>query len=278
MKNNKFLKKTIIGVGVSVMVLGSLIGCGKKNDQVKNQLTVAASPVPHSEILAYAKELLEEKGIDLKVVEYTDYVQPNKVVNEGDIDANYFQHLPHLDDFNANNKAKLVAAGFIHFEPLGIYPGKSNDLKNIKDGAKIAVPNDTSNEARALLLLQEHGLIKLKEEAGFNATTMDIVENPHNIEIVELEAVQVSRVIDEMDFAVINGNYALLAGLNVEKDSLVREEKGSDSAETYTNIVAVREGDEKREDIKALIEVLSSDKMKAFIDEKYQGSVVINSK
>lgn len=278
MRKNTMLKKTMIGLGVAVMVLGSFIGCGKKNNQESKKLVVAASPVPHSEILEFAKDLLKEKGIELDVKEFTDYVQPNKVLNAGDVDANYFQHKPYLDDFNENNKTDLVAAGFIHFEPLGVYPGKSNDLKNIKDGAKIAIPNDTSNGARALLLLQDQGVIKLKEGATFSATRMDIVENPHNVEIIELEAPQVARVLDEMDFAVINGNYALLAGLNVETDSLVKEEKGSASAEAYTNIIAVKAGDENREDIKALIEVLSGDKMKAFIEEKYQGSVVINSK
>lgn len=239
----------------------------------KGKITVAASPTPHAEILAQVKNKLAEKGFELEVVEFTDYVQPNLVVDAGDIDANFFQHQPYLDNFNEEKGTKLVSVASIHFEPLGIYAGKSNDLANIPDGAAIAVPNDTTNEARALLLLQENGVLKLKEGAGFTATKNDIAENPHNIEIVELEAAQVSRVITEVDFVVLNGNYALDAGLNVS-DAIAKEEKESEAAKTYANVLVVKEGNENREDIKALIDVLKSDEIKTYINDTYKGAVV----
>lgn len=242
-------------------------------EPAKGKITVAASPTPHAEILAQVKETLAEQGYELEVIEFTDYVQPNLVVDTGDIDANFFQHKPYLDNFNEENKTKLVSVATVHYEPLGVYAGKSTDLANIPQGASIAVPNDTTNEARALLLLEVNGLIKLKEGAGFAATKNDIAENPHNIEIVELEAAQVSRVIDEVDFVVLNGNYALDAGLNVA-DAVAKEEQESEAAQTYANILVVKEGNEEREDIKALIDALKSYEVQTYINDTYKGAVV----
>lgn len=238
------------------------------------KLTIAATPTPHAEILNAAKELMAEKGIELEVVEFTDYVQPNKVVDAGDVDANYFQHTPYLENFNEEQGTNLVSAGAIHYEPLGIYPGKSNDLANIPDGAEIIVPNDATNEARALLLLEANGIITLKEDAGLNATANDIAENPYNVKIVEMEAAQIARAVEDADFVVLNGNYALQANFSVEKDALAKEEADSEAAQTYANIIAVREGDEDREEIKALVEVLKSDEIKSFIETTYEGAVL----
>lgn len=237
------------------------------------KLTVAASPTPHAEILNAAKEMLAEEGIELEVVEYTDYVQPNLVTDQGDVDANYFQHVTYLENFNEEQGTSLVSAGSIHYEPLGIYAGLSNDLSNIPDGAQIAVPNDTTNEARALLLLEANGVLTLKEGAGLTATKMDIEENPHNVEIIELEAAQVSRVASEVDFMVLNGNYALLGGFKVS-DALAQEASDSEVAQRYANVIAVREGDETREDIQKLVEVLKSDEIRQYITDTFEGAVV----
>lgn len=238
------------------------------------KLTVAATPTPHAEILNAAKELMAEKGIELEVIEFTDYVQPNKVVDAGDVDANYFQHMPYLENFNEEQGTKLVSVGAVHYEPLGIYPGKSNDLANIPDGAEIIVPDDATNEARALLLLEANGIITLKEDAGLNATKNDIAENPYNVNIVEMEAAQIARAVEDADFVVLNGNYALQANFSVEKDALAKEEADSEAAQTYANVIAVREGDEERPEIKALIEVLKSDEIKSFIETTYEGAVL----
>ena len=242
--------------------------------EAKGTITVAASPTPHAEILAKAAELLAAQGWTLEVTEFEDYVQPNLVVDDGDIDANYFQHIPYLDNFNAENGTKLVNAGGIHYEPFGIYPGTKASLDEIADGDVIAVPNDTTNEARALLLLQANGVIKLKDGAGLEATVIDIEENPHNVKIQELEAAQVSRVKDEVAFVVLNGNYALEAGFSVGKDSIAYETSDSEAAKTYVNIIAVKEGNENNEGIKALVSVLKSDDIKNFINETYDGAVI----
>lgn len=236
-------------------------------------ITVAATPVPHAEILEAAKELLAAKGWTLEVTEFTDYVQPNEVVESGDIDANYFQHINYLNSYNEEKGTHLVNAGEIHYEPMGIYPGKESDLSAISDGAEIAVPNDTTNEARALLLLQEQGLITLDPEAGITATVLDITENPHNIKIVELAAEQVARTLPDVAFGVVNGNYALQAGLSTE-DAVAQETESSEAIQQYVNVIAVKEGNENNEGIKALVEVLKSDEIKNFINENYQGSVV----
>lgn len=237
-------------------------------------ITVAASPTPHAQILEAAAPLLEEKGWKLDVVEFTDYVQPNLVVDSGEIDANYFQHIPYLESFNEEQGTHLVNAGGIHYEPFGIYAGTESDLANVPDGATIAIPNDTTNEARALLLLQDNGLLTLSADAGINATILDIEENPYNIEFVELEAAQVSKVLSEVSFAVINGNYALDAGLNAQTDALATETSDSLAAQTYVNVIAVKEGNENNDAIKALVEVLKSDDIKKFIEEEYEGAVV----
>lgn len=240
----------------------------------KGTITVAATEVPHSEILEAAKPILAEQGWDLQFTVFNDYVQPNEVVESGEFDANYFQHTPYLDSFNEEKGTHLVSVGEIHYEPLGIYAGTESDLANISDGATIAVPNDTTNEARALLLLQDNGIITLKEGAGMEATKNDIAENPHNVEIVELEAAQVARVIGETSFVVLNGNYALQAGLNAQTDALAYETSDSEAAKTYVNVIVVKEGNEGNEGVKALVDVLKSDEIKDFINEKYQGSVV----
>ena len=277
----KNIKKVILLALVLVLSLTLIVGWQNNEpdkdspsaEETKGKITVAASPTPHAQILAQVKDVLTEQGYELEVVEFTDYVQPNLVVDAGDVDANFFQHQPYLDNFNEENNTRLVSIAPVHYEPLAIYAGKSADLSNVPDGAAIAVPNDTTNEARALLLLETNGLIKLKEGAGFAATKNDIAENPHNIEIVELEAAQVSRVIDEVDFVVLNGNYALDAGLNVA-DAVAKEEQESEAAQTYANIIAVKEGNEEREDIKALIEALKSDEVKQYINDTYKGAVV----
>ena len=243
------------------------------SDLAGTTLKVAASPTPHAEILNVAKEILAEQGIDLEVVEFSDYVQPNLVTENGEVDANYFQHKPYLDDYNKNNSTDLVSAAAIHYEPFGLYSTTIKSLDELKDGDKVAVPNDATNEARALLLLQDNGVIKLKDDAGLSATKNDIVENPKNLDITEIEAAQLPRSINNVAIAAINGNYAVEAGLKVS-DAIAVEAKDSLAAETYANIVAVRPDNKDDEKIKALISALQSDKVKSFIDEKYQGAVV----
>ena len=240
----------------------------------KGTITVAASPTPHAEILAEAAKLLADQGWTLKVTEFEDYVQPNLVVDSGEIDANYFQHVPYLDNFNEENGTKLVSVAGVHYEPFGIYPGTKSDLSQIADGDVIAVPNDTTNEARALLLLQDNGIITLKDGAGLEATKKDIAENPHNIEIQELEAAQVSRVKDEVAFVVLNGNYALEAGFSVARDAVAYETSDSEAAKTYVNVLVVKEGNEDNEGIQALAKVLKSDEIRQYILDTYDGAVI----
>lgn len=237
-------------------------------------IKIAASPVPHAQILEKAAEILKDYGYELDIVEFDDYVQPNLVVESGEFDANYMEHVPYLNSFNEEQGTHLVDAGDIHYEPFGIYPGTKKSLDEIADGDSIAVPNDTTNEARALLLLQDNGLITLKDGAGLTATVNDIVENPHNIEFVELEAAQVARVVNEVEYVVLNGNYALEAGYSVGKDSIAYEASDSIAAQTYVNIIAVYEGNETSDKIKALVSVLRSDEIKQFIEETYDGAVI----
>lgn len=237
-------------------------------------LKVAASPTPHAEILNVAKDILAEQGITLEVVEFSDYVQPNLVTESGEVDANYFQHTPYLESFNEENGTHLVSVGAIHYEPFGIYPGKSNDLANIADGATIAVPNDTTNEARALQLLAAQGLITVRDGAGLTATVNDITENPHNLQIEEIEAAQLPRTVQDVDFAVINGNYAMEAGFSVGKDALATEDASSEAAQTYANVLVVKEGNENNPAIQALLKALQSDEVKNYIDQTYDGAVV----
>ncbi len=240
----------------------------------KGTITVAASPTPHAEILEAAKPILAEQGWNLEVTVFDDYILPNQVVDSGELDANYFQHIPYLDEFNAERGTHLVNAGGIHYEPFGIYPGTKKTLDEVADGDVIAVPNDTTNEARALLLLQDNGLIKLKDGAGLTATVQDIEENPHNLEIQELEAAQVPRVVGEVAYVVLNGNYALQADFSVAKDSIAYESSDSEAAKTYVNVIAVAEGNENNEGIKALVDVLKSDEIKQYINDNYDGAVI----
>ena len=241
-------------------------------------IKVAASPIPHAEILAKAADILKDYGYDLEVTEFDDYVQPNLVVESGEFDANYMEHLPYLNSFNEEQGTHLVDAGDIHYEPFGIYPGTKSKLEDIADGDHIAIPNDTTNEARALLLLQDNGLIKLKDETSLTATVNDIAENPHNLQFVELEAAQVARVVNEVEFVVLNGNYALEAGYSVGKDAIAYEANDSIAAKTYVNIIAVKEGNENSDKIKALVSVLRSDEIKKFIDDTYDGAVIFYEK
>ena len=268
------MKKLLAVVLTGAFVVSALAGCGKSTSADDKVIKVAASATPHAEILEQAKPLLEAKGYDLQVTVFDDYVQPNNVVEGGDFDANYFQHIPYLESFNEEKGTHLVNAGGIHYEPFGIYPGTKASLDELADGDSIAVPNDTTNEARALLLLQDNGIITLKEDAGLTATKNDIVENPYNVDIVELEAAQVPRVKDEVAFMVLNGNYALEAGFSVAKDSIAYEKSDSEAAKTYVNVIAVKEGNENSDKIKALVEVLTSQEIKDYINNTYDGAVI----
>ena len=264
------MKKNLVmiaAVSLAALAMSGMAMAGEK-------ITVAASPTPHAEILEQVKPILEEQGYDLEVIEFEDYVQPNLVVDSGEIDANYFQHIPYLNEFNEENGTALVNAGGIHYEPFGISPGKKSSLDELEDGDTIAVPNDTTNEARALLLLQDNGVITLKEGAGLTATVLDIEENPMNINIEELEAAQVSRVKDEVAFVILNGNYALQAGFSVAKDSVAYEASDSEAAKTYVNVIAVKEGNESEDKIVALVEALKSDEITKYINDTYDGAVV----
>lgn len=237
------------------------------------KIVVGATPSPHAEILNATKDILKEKGYELVVKEYTDYVQPNLALESGDLDANYFQHKPYLDQFNEEKGTDLVSAAAIHYEPFGIYAGKTDSIDKLADGAQIAVPNDVSNEARALLLLADQGLIELKEGVELDATKNDIVKNEKNFKIVEMEAAQLPRSLDDVDVSVINGNYAIEAGLKVS-DALAVEDAKSVAATRYSNIIAVRAGEESSEKSKALAEALTSDTIKKFLEDTYDGAVV----
>ena len=228
-------------------------------------ITVAASPTPHAEILAVARDVLAQQGITLEIMEFTDYIQPNLATEEGEVDANYFQHITYLNDFNEGNGTHLVSVAEIHYEPFGIYAGTTSSLADLPDGAKIGVPNDPSNEGRALLLLQQEGLITLKEGVGLTATKLDIAENPKNLQIEELEAAQLPRSLDSLDLAVINGNYALQAGLNAA-DALAIESTDGEATQAYVNVLAVKEGRENDPAIQALAAALCSYEVKAYIE------------
>ena len=272
MKNTKIITVSL----AAALAIGAITANGVlvSADAEKETIKVAASATPHAEILEEAKPILEKEGWDLEVTVFDDYVQPNLVVESGDFDANYFQHIPYLDNFNEEQGTHLVNAGGIHYEPFGIFPGKTKTLKDLKKGATVAVPNDTTNEARALLLLQDQGLIKLKDGAGLTATKKDIVENKKDLAIKEIEAAQIPRSLKDVDIAVVNGNYALQAGLKVNKDALATEDADSVGAKTYGNIVAVKKGNEKLAATKALIKALKSDTVKKYINDKYDGAVV----
>lgn len=272
------MKKLITLVATVAVLAGSLTGCGTKtstSNTENNVIKVAASATPHAEILEAAKALLEEKGYELEIKIFDDYILPNNVVDSGEFDANYFQHVQYLESFNEEHNTNLVIAGKIHYEPFGIYPGKKTDLSTLTAGDVIAIPNDTSNETRALKLLEEKGIITLKEGVGIEATVMDIKENPYDFKFEELEAAQIPRIREEVSFAVINGNYALAAGLSVTEDSVFYEDADSGNAKTYVNVIAVKEGNESLEKIKALVEVLKSDEIKQFIEDNYKDSVIV---
>ena len=266
------MKKTIAIVLSLILCVGLLAGCGKSADD--KVITVAASPTPHAEILKVAAEVLAQDGWTLNITEYADYVQPNNVVEDGEMDANYFQHTPYLNTFNAENGTHLVSVAMVHYEPFGIYAGTKSAIADLAAGDKIAIPNDGSNRARGLLLLEQEGIIKLKEGAGMEATVLDIVENPLGVEIFEMEAAQIAGVRDSVALAVINGNYALNAGLNAGTDALAVEDAASISATTYANILCVKEGNENSEKIKALKAALLSQEVKDYINNTYSGAVV----
>ena len=266
------MKKLISIVLAITLTLACFTACGN-NETAENVIKVGASVTPHAEILSVLKDELAAKGYTLEIVEYNDYVLPNTATESGDLDANYFQHTPYLDDFNANNGTHLVPVAAVHYEPFGIYAGKTSTVTDLKEGAVIAVPNDTTNEARALLLLEAQGLITLKENAGLTATKLDIVDNPLNLDIKEIEAAQLARSLPDVDLAVINGNYAIEGGLKVS-DAIAIEAADSEAAQTYANILVVKEGNEQQGKIKALVEVLTSETVKTFINDTYDGAVV----
>lgn len=278
-------KKMFAVILASVLSAALLAGCGGSSSGSQgakeeaapvedNVITIAATPVPHAEILEKVKPVLEAEGIELKVVVYNDYVQPNEVVYSGEMDANYFQHIPYLESYNEEHGYDLVNAGGIHYEPLGLYPGTKSGLGGMKDGDVIAIPNDTTNEARALLLLQDNDIIKLKEGAGLNATVNDIESMAFDLKIEEMEAAQIPHVTSEVSYVVLNGNYAIEAGYNLEDDAIVYEMSDSEAAETYVNVIAVKAGHENDENIKVLVEALRSPSIVKFIKEKYNGAVV----
>lgn len=272
------MKKKIVLALAGVLCLSALAACGGGTDTAGGGdlevIKVGASPTPHAEILKAAKDVLKEKGYDLQITEFTDYIQPNVALNDGQLDANYFQHKPYLEKKCAEEGYKLVSAADMHYEPYGLYPGKTAAIADIPEGGTIAVPNDDTNETRALLLLQDQGLIKLKDgiDATKSATVLDIVENPKNLTIKELAAEQIPRSLPDLDMAVINGNYALQFDLNVNDNAVAAESE--EYGTVYVNVIACREGDENSDKIKALIEALQSDDVKKFIEETYKGAVV----
>ena len=277
-------RRNFIGTGLAALAATTLAACGNASssssssaasDSAQSQtLTVAASPSPHAEILNnFAAPKLKEQGIDLQTKEYTDYIIPNQVTSSGEVDANYFQHINYLNNYNEENGTDLVGVAAIHYEPSGIYAGKSSDLANIADGAQIAVPNDPTNEGRALLLLQQENLITLKDPDNLEATPVDIAENPHNLQFVEVEAAAVPRQLQDVDFAVINGNYAIEAGFHV-KDAVAVESKDGKAVEQYANYIVTTP--EKKDDnrIDALVSVLTSDDFKQYLSDTYGQDVL----
>lgn len=276
MKHKKLAAALLAG-----LLAVSVTACGNSDDSSASPsaggetttITVGASPAPHAEILEVAKDILAEQGITLEIVEFNDYIQPNLAVESGELDANYFQHVTYMNEFNVSDSTHLVSAADVHYEPFGLYAGKTASIADLADGAQIAVPNDTTNEARALLLLEQEGLITLKEGAGITATKADIAENPKNLDIVELEANQLPVRLADVDMAVINGNYAIDAGLKVA-DAVAIEAADGEAATAYVNVLAVKEGNEDSPAIQALAAALTSQEVKDFIDETYAGAVV----
>ena len=263
--------KKFIALILALTLALSLAACGGSADD--KTIKVGATPAPHAEILEVIKEELAKDGWTLEIVEFDDYIIPNTSLEEGALDANYFQHITYMNGFNDERGTHLVSAAEIHYEPLGMYAGKSASIDALPDGAQIAVPNDATNEARALLLLQQVGLITLKDGAGINATKADIVANPKNIEIVETKAELLTTTLQDVDMAVINGNYAIDAGLKIA-DALAVEAADGAAAQAYVNVLAVKEGNENSEKIQALVKALKTDAVKAFIESTYAGAVV----
>nr|WP_325185000.1 MetQ/NlpA family ABC transporter substrate-binding protein [uncultured Oscillibacter sp.] len=265
------MKRKLVSLILAALLVLGLTACGGKKQNAT--IKVGATPAPHAAILEVAKEILAEQGYTLDIVEYDDYITPNTSLEDGSLDANYFQHITYMNEFNAENGTHMVSAAGIHYEPFGLYAGKTAALADLQDGAQIAVPNDGTNEARALLLLEQEGLIKLRDGVGLSATKSDIAENPHNYEIMELEARLLPTTLQDVDMAVINGNYAIDAGLKVS-DAVAVEAADGAAAEAYVNVLAVKEGSENSEGIQALVKALQSDKVKTFIEETYDGAVV----
>ena len=270
-------RRYFIRAGFAAVAAGGLAACGNGNASsaaTSKKLTVAASPSPHAEILDnFAAPKLKKQGITLKTKEYTDYIIPNQVTSSGEVDANYFQHINYLNNYNKENGTDLVGVAAIHYEPFGIYAGKSKDLKNIQDGAQIAVPNDPTNEGRALLLLQQEKLITLKDPDNLQATPVDIAKNPHNLKFVEVEAAAVARQLQDVDFAVINGNYAIEAGMHV-KDAVAVEDKDGKAVEQYANYIVTTPDKKDDARVKALVKVLTSDDFKKYLSKTYDQDVL----
>ena len=264
--------KKVFAIVLALTLALSLAACGGKSADEKT-IKVGATPAPHAAILEIAAEELKKDGYTLEIKEFDDYILPNTALSDGELDANYFQHITYMNNFNEEYGIHMTSAAGIHYEPFGIYAGKTADLASLADGAQIAVPNDATNEARALLLLEQEGLITLKEGAGLTATKGDIVDNPHNFDIVETEAKLLTTVLQDVDVAVINGNYAIDAGLKV-KDALAVEAADGVAAEAYVNVVAVNAGDENSEKIQALVKALKSDAVRSYIETTYEGAVV----
>ena len=269
------MKKVLSLVLVLVLCLGAFVGCGSdtKTNSDMVTVTVGATASPHAEILEALKDTLAAEGVELVIKEYTDYIIPNTATESGEIDANYFQHTPYLTDFNAENGTHLVSVADVHYEPMGIYAGKSSDLSNVAEGSVIVVPNDTTNEARALQLLAAQGLFTLPENAGLEVTPKDIVDNPLNLQFLEVEAAAVARSLADADFGVINGNYALEAGLTADQ-GLAFEASDSAGAQTFANILVVKEGNESNEAIQKLVAALTSEECRSFIESTYGGMVL----
>ena len=259
-----------------LLVLLTLCACSGKQEGNEKKITVAASPTPHAEILAVAKEILAKEGWELEVHEFEDYVQPIEVVESGELDANYFAHVPYLNNYNEEHGTKQVVVGKVHYEPFGIYPGKKTALDQLEDGDEVLIPNDGTNETRALLLLQDNGILTLPDGTGADTivTVNDVVSYTVNIKIVEVEAAQIARSREDAALVILNGNYALAAGLNVSRDAIAYEKADSSAAKTYVNVLAVKEGNENNEGIQALVKVLTSQEIKDFINETYEGAVV----
>nr|WP_207648351.1 MetQ/NlpA family ABC transporter substrate-binding protein [Lutispora thermophila] len=275
------MMKRILSLALAAVLSVLFVGCSPKEsesvavatggeEKAEGVLKVGATPVPHAEILEVVKPILEQKGIKLEIVVFDDYVQPNTALADKEIDANFFQHQPYLDNFNTERGLNLVSLAKVHVEPLGLYSKKIKNISELKDGSTIAIPNDATNNARALLLLQANGIIKLKDGGSITSSELDVVENPKNIKFEAVEAAQLPRVLEDVDAAIINTNFAIPAGLNPIRDALIIE----DGSSPYANILVIRQGDESRQELKELAKALNSTEVKSFIQEKYEGAVI----